>query len=491
MQWSRNGTGGWSNACRSDSASQHTCTQTGIPSGETRYYRVAAYAGGLGAWSDLAVATTIAGVPDAPRLGAGDATRGSGDDIFRAIRLTWNEPRDNGNAIYAYEIEYVDYDVHARACGDDWKYLDAVGGPRSGIPSRAYLDDNNGSGLWAGVTRCYRVSATNSVGAGAWSNVVQASAGAVPPGYVYLDGAADGQNAITLHWGEPDLGGGAPLTGYQLQYSEDGESWSNLTSTRASVRTYTHTGLNAGETIHYRIRARNSAGWGEWSHATSVTIVAGATAALAQPTLTVQARTSTEIFLSWTRLCDPNREGDCESKGVDGYIVDYSEDGGPYGWERLGWPWNDQTGLVDSNLEPGSTRYYRVAGSETVNGRDLIGRWSQVRSATTADFVVGAPENFTVAAEGGRGLKLEWDGVAEGRDVGSITGYRIERTTDAGDDTTWVARQTNRRSSPYVETGLTPDTYYCYRVAAVTRNGSVPYIGPHSFDCAYIPPPGG
>ena len=71
-----------------------------------------------------------------------------------------------------------------------------------------------------------------------------------------------------------------------------------------------------------------------------------------------------------------------------------------------------------------------------------------MKSATTADFVVGAPQNFTIAAEGGRGLKLEWDEVAEGRDAASITGYWIERTTDAGDDTSWVARQTNRRSSP-------------------------------------------
>ena len=42
-----------------------------------------------------------------------------------------------------------------------------------------------------------------------------------------------------------------------------------------------------------------------------------------------------------------------------------------------------------------------------------------------------------------------------------------------------------------METSLAPDTYYCYRVAAVTRNGSVPYIGPYSFECALIPRLGG
>ena len=399
VQWSRNGTSGWSSACRTDNASQHTCTATGIPSGETRYYRVAAYAGGLGAWSDLAVATTMDGLPEAPRLSTSDATRGSGDDVFRAIRLTWNEPRDNGSPIYSYYREWVDYDQDARACGDDWEPLGAVGDRYSGAPTREYLDDDNGNGLWAGVTRCYRVQAINS--AGAWSNVVQRSTGAVPPEQVYLDGEADGQEAITLYWDELYHDGGAPVTGYQLQHSADGENWSSLTSAGASVWYYTHTGRKVGEPWHYRIRARNSAGWSEWSYPIAVSIVEGTTVDIAQPSsFTVQAKTSTEILLSWSKLCDPNLEDDCENKGVDGYYVEYSEDG-RYAWEDFSF-WPDQTAYVHSSLEPGTTLYYRVAGYDTVDGRWVFGRRSQVKKATTADFVVGAPQNFTIVAEGER-----------------------------------------------------------------------------------------
>ncbi len=498
-QWSRTGTSGWSNACRSDSASQHTCTNTGIPSGETRYYRVAAYAGGLGAWSDLAVATAVAGVPEAPSLSASRATTGSGDNILRAIRLTWSQPRDNGSTIYAYEIDYVDYDQVARKCGTDWEPLDGVGGPYSDSPpAREYLDAGYfGDGLEPGAYRCYRVRAVNNTGAGSWSNAASASAGgAVPPDeWLYLDGEADGQNAITLYWGEPHFDGGAPVTGYQLQYSEDGENWRNLTSTSAAARSYTHTGRKVGETWHYQIRARNSAGWGGWSYPVTVTIEEGATANLSQPTLTAQARTSKEVLLSWNSLCNANREGDCESKGIDGYMVEYSEDGGLYGWERLTWLWTDQTTVLDSTVEPGATRYYRVAGYQEVDRRQLLGRWSQVKSATTADFSVGAPQNFRIEKEGERALRLEWDAVTEGRDAESITGYRIERSTWNGDgpgdfDTSWVVRQTNRGIGPYVETGLTPNTQYYYQVAAVTRNGAVPYIGPYSMVSIFIPPAG-
>ena len=504
-QWSRTGTGGWSNACRSDSASQHTCTNTGIPSGETRYYRVAAYAGGLGAWSDLAVATAVAGVPEAPSLSASRATSGSGDNILRAIRLTWSQPRDNGSTIYAYEIDYVDYDQVARKCGTDWEPLDGIGYRYSDSPvAREYLDAGNfGDGLEPGAYRCYRVRAVNSAGAGAWSNAASASAGGAvtPDQWLYLDGEADGQNAITLYWGEPHYDGGAPVTGYQLQYSDDttnsnGElNWRNLTTTSASARSYTHTGRKVGETWHYRVRARNSAGWGGWSYPVTVTIEEGKTANLSQPSLTVQARTSKEVLLSWSSLCNPNREGDCEGKGVDGYMVEYSDDGGLYGWERLTWLWTDQTKVLDATVEPGATRYYRVAGYKEENRRQLLGRWSQIKKATTGDFRVGAPQNFTIEKEGERGLRLVWDEVTEGRDAASITGYRIERSTWSGDgpgdfDTSWVARQTNRKGSPYVETGLTPNTQYYYQVAAVTRNGAVPYIGPYSMASIFIPPAG-
>ena len=90
---------------------------------------------------------------------------------------------------------------------------------------------------------------------------------------------------------------------------------------------------------------------------------------------------------------------------------------------------------------------------------------------------------------------MEWDAVTEGRDAESITGYRIERSTWNGDgpgdfDTSWVVRQTNRGIGPYVETGLTPNTQYYYQVAAVTRNGAVPYIGPYSMVSIFIPPAG-
>ena len=156
---------------------------------ETRCYRVGAYPAGLGVWSDLSVATTVSGVPDAPSLSASRANQGSGADAVPAIRLTLNHPSDNGRTIFASDISRADYDQVAWTCGTDWQYLDRMGDQkfRPAAAAQEYLDTGDfGDALEPGAYRCYQVRAFNGAeannGQGTWSNVAQASAGGeVPP----------------------------------------------------------------------------------------------------------------------------------------------------------------------------------------------------------------------------------------------------------------------------------------------------------------------
>ena len=146
----------------------------------------------------------------------------------------------------------------------------------------------------------------------------------------------------------------------------------------------------------------------------------GATANISQPTLTVQAKSSTEVLLSWNSLCNPNRtnsEGqtDCEKQGRRWVLRGVFRGrrlvrlGASYLVSRLTRPSG-----IDFTVDPGATRYYRVSGYQEENRRQLYGRWSQVKKATTADFVVGAPQNLTITTEGERGLKLVWNEVSGG-----------------------------------------------------------------------------
>ena len=176
------------------------------------------------------------------------------------IDLSWRAPSDDGGAaITGYRIE-VSPD------GSNWTNLVAD----AGSTSISYTH----TGLTAGSTRHYRVSAINSAGTGPVSNtatVATAAAGA-PGAPTGLTATANGQTRIDLSWRAPSNNGVAAITGYKIEVSENGSSWSDLeTNTGSTSTSYTHTGLTAGSTRHYRVSAINSAGTGLASNTANAT----------------------------------------------------------------------------------------------------------------------------------------------------------------------------------------------------------------------------
>ncbi len=82
-----------------------------------------------------------------------------------------------------------------------------------------------------------------------------------------LTATADSQTRIDLSWTAPSGDGGADITGYRIEVSTNGSSWSDLVAnTRSTSASYSHTGLTAGTTRHYRVSAINSAGTGPASN---------------------------------------------------------------------------------------------------------------------------------------------------------------------------------------------------------------------------------
>ena len=87
-----------------------------------------------------------------------------------------------------------------------------------------------------------------------------------------LTATADGQTRIDLSWTAPSDNGGAAITGYRIEVSEDGSNWSDLVAnTRSTSASYSHTGLTAGSARHYRVSAINSAGTGPASNVDNAT----------------------------------------------------------------------------------------------------------------------------------------------------------------------------------------------------------------------------
>ena len=83
--------------------------------------------------------------------------------------------------------------------------------------------------------------------------------------------ATPGSGRVVLTWTPPASTGGSPITRYVIQRSTSPTSgWVNLsTTTPATARSFTATGLRNGTRYYFRIAAVNAAGTGPWSAAVS------------------------------------------------------------------------------------------------------------------------------------------------------------------------------------------------------------------------------
>ena len=113
------------------------------------------------------------------------------------------------------------------------------------------------------ATRTYQVTVTRD----------DDTAQTVPGAPRNLNATAGGQTQIDLGWNAPTSNGGSVITGYKIEVSTDGGSgWSDLvTNTGNTSRSYSHTGLSAGTTRHYRVSAINAIGTGSTSNVDGAT----------------------------------------------------------------------------------------------------------------------------------------------------------------------------------------------------------------------------
>ena len=126
-----------------------------------------------------------------------------------------------------------------------------------------------GNQLTGCIPEGLRDIAENDLGQLNLPDCTTATAPGAPTG---LTATANGQTEIDLSWRAPSDNGGADITGYRIEVSEDGSDWSDLeANTGSGSTTYSHTGLTAGSTRHYRVSAISSAGTGTASNTPNAT----------------------------------------------------------------------------------------------------------------------------------------------------------------------------------------------------------------------------
>ena len=245
IEASDDGGGTWTIIRRNTGTAATTFSDQGLQPATTRRYRVSAInTAGTGPPSNVDDATTDATLPGVPRNFTAEA------DGTSEIDLSWQTPTVDGGAnVTGYRIEVLEE-------GATWR--DLVANTRN---TRTTYSD---TGLEPATTRHYRVSAINRIGVGRASSIESATTDAtVPDAPTGLVATATTPTRIDLAWVAPDYDGGAPITGYRIEVSETGATWTDLQpNTGSASPTFQHPGLLPGSQRSYRVSAINSAGIG-------------------------------------------------------------------------------------------------------------------------------------------------------------------------------------------------------------------------------------
>jgi fibronectin type 3 domain-containing protein len=230
------------------------------------------------------------------------------------------------------------------------------------------------TGLTSAVTYSYRVRAADTNGVlSAYSNTASGTtADIIPPtAPSNLTAAAVSSSQVNLSWTASTDNVG--VTGYRLERCQGAGCTTFAQIAPPTATTYSNTGLTAGTSYSYRVRATDAAGnlSGYSNVATATTPVPDTTPPTAPSNLTATASGSSGINLSWTASTD--------NVGVTGYFVERCQGAGCATFAQIASPTG--TSYADTGLTAGTSYSYRVRATDAAGN---LSGYSNVASATTA-----------------------------------------------------------------------------------------------------------
>ncbi len=347
------------------------------------------------------------------------------------INLKWT---DNANNETAYVIEV------STSSSSGFTILKEVG---------ANTTTYSHTGLPAGSTRYYRVLAKNSKNS-EYSNVAQASTKlAVPLTPSDLSATASSTSDILLKWKDNCNS----ETSFILEISNSsGSGFTVLKELGANTTTFSHSGLQPGQTKYYRVKASNSSGNSNYSNITF------ATTQLLVPTspseLTASAASTSEITLNWKDNSD----------NETAFVIEVSNTSGS-GYTLLKEVNANVKTFSHTGLKPGETKYYRVKATNSSGSST----YSNVVKGTTMTAIPAAPSSLTANAVSTSEITLNWKDNSDNE-----TAFVIEVSNTSGSGYT-LLKEVNANVKTFSHTGLkTGETKY-YRVKATNSSGSSTY----------------
>ncbi|MBL4595138.1 MAG: fibronectin type III domain-containing protein, partial [Robiginitomaculum sp.] len=434
------------------SSSTLATTVTGLDNGVTYYFVVSATNsvdyGDKSAIRD----TTPATVPDKPL----NLVATPGDEF---VTLTFDPPGDNGGATI------VDYNAEYSTDGTNWTPFD------DGADSTAL--EIIVTPLSNGLEYHFRVIAYNGVVPGSDPSdsvtTTPASTSGVPTNLA----ATRGNGEVALTWLGPDVTGGAPITSYIVEYTDDpagvfGDTPSSVTVSApadpAELVSTTVDGLTNGVTYTFQVKAVNTAG----TSAASDTDTAKPATNPSSPTITTLTSGDTQIKVDWNTPSDGGEP-------ITSYRLEWStvsDFATTLGSETIGDDESLSTTFTVTGLLNGDTYYFRVFSTNVI-GDSLLS--SNVESA----IPVSTPSQVTglAAVRGSGEVTLSWFVPFDGGST--IDYYVIEYSSDdfATTLTSQVDNPIATGDPPFITSdveNLANGTPYKFRVYAHNLQGNGP-----------------
>ena len=389
---------------------------TGLNAGTKYYYRVRAYnALATSAYSSEKNATTLSSIPVAPSgLTITTITSGS-------VTLAWTDNSNNETGFKIWRKQGVTgtYTLVTTVAANVTTYTDS---------SSALLD---------GTQYYYKVCATNSAGDSAYSNEVNGiTVMRAPTG---LAATAVSASEIDLTWTDNSLS----ESGYRIEQSPvDDLHFVEIAVTGPNVTSYNATGLNAGTTYYYRVRAYNALTTSAYTSEKNATTLSNIPAPPSG--LTITSTTSSSVSLAWTD----------NSNNETGFKIQRKQGAtGTYATIKTTAANITTYTDNDSALLDGTQYYYKVCATNSAGDSAFS---NEVNGIT----VMRAPSGLAATAVSSSQINLTWtdNSLAE-------NGYYIEQSPVDNLHFVQIAA-TGPNVTAYSVTGLNAGTKYYYRVRA-------------------------
>jgi phosphodiesterase/alkaline phosphatase D-like protein len=401
-----------------------TYSNTGLIPATQYYYRVrATNSAGNSGYSSTATAATL-DVPPAAPTGLTAATISA-----TQINLNW---ADNANNESGYLVE-------RSTDGVNFTQIANLG---------ANVTSYSNTGLTPATQYYYRVRATNSAGNSGYSSTATAATLDVPPAApTGLTTATISATQINLSWTD----NANNESGYLVERSIDGVTFTQIATLGANVTTYSNTGLAPATRYYYRVRATNSAGNSGYSNVVNATTLDVPPAAPGN--LTATAVSSNRVDLAWTD----------NAGNESGFLIERSTDG--VNFTQIATVTANVTAYSNTGLSAATTYYYRVRATNSAGNSG----YSNSASATTgAAAPPAAPSGLALSAVSASQINLNWNDNSSNE-----AAFLIERSLDGVTFTQIASVGTNVHT--YSAIGLAANTKYYFRVRATNSAGNSAY----------------